>query len=73
MADCTINVKPNGPYRVTGPARLTDSQGNETVIEEGRAVSLCRCGGSVNKPYCDGTHSRIGFQGAEAAVQKSGA
>ncbi|HXM77865.1 MAG TPA: CDGSH iron-sulfur domain-containing protein [Thermoanaerobaculia bacterium] len=73
MPDCTIRVNPNGPYRVTGPARLIDPQGNETVIEEGRAVSLCRCGGSVNKPYCDGTHSRIGFQAAEAAVQKSGA
>jgi CDGSH-type Zn-finger protein len=68
MADCTIRAMPNGPYRVTGPARLTDPQGNETLIEEGRGVSLCRCGASVNKPYCDGTHSRIGFQAAEAAV-----
>ncbi len=72
MAECTIRVNPNGPYRLTGPARITDSQGNEIVIEEGRAVSLCRCGASVNKPYCDGAHSRIGFAAAEAAVQKSG-
>ena len=39
MADCTIRAIPNGPYRLTGPARITDPQGNETVIEEG-AVGL---------------------------------
>ena len=72
MAEASIRVIPNGPYRLHGPAKITDPQGNEIVIEEGRAVSLCRCGGSVTKPYCDGTHSRIGFQAAEAAVQRSG-
>jgi CDGSH-type Zn-finger protein len=72
MAECTIQVRPNGPYRLTGPARIIDPMGNETVIEEGRAVSLCRCGASVNKPYCDSTHSRIGFQAAEAAVKAGG-
>jgi CDGSH-type Zn-finger protein len=72
MAECTIQIRPNGPYRLTGPARITDPQGNETVIAEGSAVSLCRCGASVNKPYCDGTHSRIGFQAAEAAVKAGG-
>jgi len=72
MSEPTIKVLPNGPYRVTGPAKILDSQGNEVMaIEEGRGVSLCRCGGSVNKPFCDGTHSRIGFQAAEAAVAKT--
>ena len=70
MSECTIVVRPNGPYRLTGPARLTDPAGNEIVIEEGRGVSLCRCGASVTKPFCDGTHSRIGFQAAEAAVRR---
>lgn len=72
MADASIRVIPNGPYRLRGPAKITDPQGQEILIEEGQAVSLCRCGGSVTKPFCDGTHSRIGFQAAEAAVQKSG-
>ena len=71
MAETTIRVIPNGPYRLTGPAKITDPEGNETAIEEGKSVSLCRCGASVTKPFCDRSHSRIGFQAAEAAVRKT--
>ena len=71
MAETTIRVLPNGPYRLTGPAKIIDPLGNEISIEEGRGVSLCRCGASVTKPFCDGTHSRLGFQAAEAAVRKT--
>lgn len=66
----TIKALPNGPYRAAGPFLITDPKGNEIAIEEGRAVSLCRCGGSANKPFCDGTHARIGFQADEAAAKK---
>ena len=69
MGDSTIKLIPNGPYRVSGPTKITDPQGNEIVIEDGRAISLCRCGGSANKPYCDGTHGRNGFQAPELAVK----
>ena len=62
----TIKIIENGPYRVEGEFKLIDAQGNEVAI---RKPSLCRCGGSTMKPFCDGTHSKIGFQGAIAAVE----
>ena len=67
----TIKVKHNGPLLVDGPFRLTDADGNEYTLEPGRKYSLCRCGASVNKPFCDGTHSRIGFAAAERAVREA--
>jgi CDGSH-type Zn-finger protein len=70
MAEVKITVRPNGPYRVEGPVKLVDANGNEWDLSNKPAFSLCRCGGSVNKPFCDGTHSKIGFQGAEAAVRQ---
>jgi CDGSH-type Zn-finger protein len=72
-----INVmtKKNGPYIVTGDLselNLTDADGNKFDISGKQTVSLCRCGASVNKPFCDGQHSKIGFQAAEAAVKAGG-
>jgi CDGSH-type Zn-finger protein len=66
----TIQATDNGPYKVTGAIELLDPQGNPVNTREG-TVFLCRCGGSTNKPFCDGTHSKIGFQGAMAAVEDS--
>lgn len=66
-----IKVRENGPYVVSGPVRLVDAAGNEYDISGRKAVSLCRCGGSTTKPFCDGTHSQIGFAGAERAVQEA--
>ena len=68
----SILVKPNGPYVVSGDLsqiEIKDINGNKYDITGRQVVSLCRCGASVNKPFCDGTHSRIGFQAAEAAVK----
>ncbi|MGH7477857.1 MAG: CDGSH iron-sulfur domain-containing protein [Longimicrobiales bacterium] len=64
----TIEVRDNGPYRVEGPVRLIDADGNEHDLTGKSRFSLCRCGGSTTKPFCDGTHSKLGFQAAERAV-----
>jgi 3-phenylpropionate/trans-cinnamate dioxygenase ferredoxin subunit len=69
MSEVQIVPTDNGPYKVTGPIELVDHEGNKLAVP-GETVLLCRCGGSTNKPFCDGTHSKIGFQGAMAAVQK---
>ncbi len=67
-----IKVRQNGPYLVTGDdVRLTDWNGNEYRVER-RPFALCRCGASTNRPFCDGTHAKIGFAAAEAAVPDSG-
>ena len=73
MAQVKITVRRNGPFRVEAPegtVELIDADGNPYDLTGKPAFSLCRCGGSVNKPFCDGTHSKIGFQAAEAAVKK---
>jgi CDGSH-type Zn-finger protein len=64
----TIKIRDNGPLVVDGEFTLVDAQGNEVPVVK---KALCRCGGSTMKPFCDGTHSKIGFQGANAAVEKS--
>jgi CDGSH-type Zn-finger protein len=66
-----IRVLKDGPYRVEGPVRIVDAEGNEFDLTGKARISLCRCGGSTTKPFCDGTHSKIGFQGAQLAVKKA--
>jgi CDGSH-type Zn-finger protein len=64
----TIKIRDNGPYVVEGEFRLVEGNGQEVPIKK---AALCRCGGSTTKPFCDGTHSKIGFQGAIAAVEQN--
>lgn len=64
----TIKVLQNGPYLVDGEdVTLIDWNGAKYAIAK-RPFALCRCGGSTNKPFCDGTHTRAGFKAAEAAI-----
>lgn len=55
----TIECSPNGPYLVEGLANLRNSRGESIAVKP--VIALCRCGGSANKPFCDGTHAKIGF------------
>jgi len=66
-----ISTYENGPYLVQGPVLIQDADGNEFPVKK-QTVALCRCGASTNKPFCDGTHTKIGFQAAERAVQEQG-
>jgi CDGSH-type Zn-finger protein len=69
MAHVKIETIRNGPYIVTGEVELIDADGNKFPVE--KRMALCRCGASTEKPFCDGTHSKIGFQAAQKAVPES--
>jgi len=60
----SITPTPDGPYLVKDLKNFANQKG---VIETKEMMALCRCGGSANKPYCDGTHSKIGFSSAKIA------
>ena len=58
----TITPAKNGPLLVQGPVEIISADGESRC--EGSNGALCRCGGSSNKPFCDGTHKKIGFEAA---------
>lgn len=65
----TITTLDNGPFLVEGPILLTDAEKNQ-FHSESETIALCRCGCSITKPFCDGAHSKLGFQAEERAVQQ---
>ena len=69
MSDVPVTITPleNGPYLVKGPVTVLDADGSQYQVERS-TIALCRCGASTTKPFCDGTHSKIGFAAAERAV-----
>ena len=69
MANAAITVRKNGPYLASGAVVVRDADGNLYPAKE--MLALCRCGASTKKPFCDGTHSKVGFQAAERAVPGS--
>ena len=73
MADVKITVKTNGPYRIEGAVKLVDLEGKEWDVSAKPAFSLCRCGHSANKPFCDGTHKTINFVAEDTAPKQAAA
>lgn len=56
-----VEVTQNGPLLAYGNISIKDSEGN--ITKKNKVTALCRCGASGNKPYCDGSHAKIGFEG----------
>jgi CDGSH-type Zn-finger protein len=69
MAKFRIECSVDGPYLVEGVNRLNNARGE--MLETKPVTALCRCGHSGRKPYCDGTHKRIGFSGKRLSDGKS--
>jgi CDGSH-type Zn-finger protein len=68
MAEVKIRMRPNGPFLVEGPVQLVDSSGNAFPLNADKPmIALCRCGASENRPFCDGSHTRCGFESDEQA------
>jgi CDGSH-type Zn-finger protein len=62
-----ITIRNNGPVRIEGDFEIVDQDGRPFDLSGRTAISLCRCGQSSNKPFCDGTHKECGFDSAVEA------
>lgn len=60
-SETIVEVAPNGPLLVYGNVSVKDAHGNE--MKKNKVTAFCRCGASSNKPFCDGTHKKINFEG----------
>jgi len=68
MEDSTVIVcNTNGPLKISGNIVIKDGQGNDFDLSGRTTIALCRCGLAENKPFCDGSHNRQGFQSAVEA------
>jgi CDGSH-type Zn-finger protein len=62
LAQSRVIIRNNGPIRIEGEDLvITDQEGRTFGLSGRTVVSLCRCGQSANKPFCDGSHNRAGF------------
>jgi CDGSH-type Zn-finger protein len=73
MPELIIQCRENGPLVVEGPVKVLDHHGNPFPLSTDKPkIALCRCGHSSQRPFCDGTHKRVGFQAPETAPPPSG-
>ncbi len=61
MPGATITIRNNGSIRIEGEFTLLDQEGRPFDLGGRTSISLCRCGQSANKPFCDSTHKTCGF------------
>ncbi len=72
MSDAKIIVRENGSLRIEGGILLSDPEGNPIETPpDGRPYSLCRCGHSSRKPFCDGSHKTCEFDGTLAVREEA--
>jgi CDGSH-type Zn-finger protein len=69
LAETKITVRDHGPLRIEGEFSICDLEGKAFDLAGRTAISLCRCGHSEDKPFCDGSHKRVGFQSEVRARQ----
>ena len=62
MSDVKVTVVNNGPLLIDGEIQIVDQEGKAYGLAGRTKIGLCRCGQSQNKPFCDGSHARTGFQ-----------
>jgi CDGSH-type Zn-finger protein len=67
LAETKVTVRDNGPLRLEGEFTICDMQGGVFGLAGRTVISLCRCGLSENKPFCDGSHKKGGFQSVVTA------
>lgn len=63
MSNVSIKIAKNGPLLISEPVTVIDQATGEELVIDKFPIALCRCGQSANKPFCDGTHSKVGFDG----------
>lgn len=66
MSDVTIKISKNGPLLISEEVEVIDMNTGKPLQIDKFPIALCRCGRSANKPYCDGEHSKCGFDGTIA-------
>ncbi len=67
MSKTEILCKNNGPLLISGEFEIQDAAGKPFDVAGRTKIALCRCGHSANKPFCDGSHNRVGFQSSVEA------